>query len=221
MSITWFIFETLGTIAFAFSGAMTGLSRRMDVFGVTVLAVMTGIGGGMLRDVLAGLTPPSALRSPDGLILSIATALVVSLLYEFVPISRRSKKWITFLYAVSDTCGLAAFTVTGALTSLYAHPEEAYVMPVMLGLITAIGGGIIRDMMAQRVPLVLRTDVYALASIIGGIAVCLAWQHLSAAAASWIGFSIVLILRCAAILFHWQLYHPHPGFHRKLRLPRD
>ncbi len=221
MSITWLIFETMGTIAFAFSGALTGLSRRMDVFGVTVLAVMTGIGGGMVRDVLAGLTPPSALKSPTGLLLSIATALAVSILYEFVPISRRSKKWITLLYAVSDTCGLAAFTVTGALTSLYAHPEEAYVMPVMLGLITAIGGGIIRDMMAQRVPLVLRTDVYALASIAGGIAVCAAWQHLSGAAASWIGFVLVLALRAAALYFHWQLYHPHPGPHRKWRLPRD
>lgn len=221
MSITWLIFETMGTIAFAFSGAMTGLSRRMDVFGVTVLAVMTGIGGGMIRDVLAGITPPSALRSPTGLLLSIATALAVSLLYEFGPISRRSKQWIAMLYTISDTCGLAAFTVTGALTSLYAHPEEQYVMPVMLGLITAIGGGIIRDMMAQRVPLVLRTDVYALASIAGGLAVCAAWQLLSVTAASWIGFILVLLLRAAAIFFHWQLYHPHPGFHKKVRFPRD
>lgn len=220
MSITWLLFETAGTIAFAFSGAMTGLSRRMDVFGVTVLAVMTGIGGGMIRDVLAGLTPASALRSPDGLLLSIATALAVSIGYQFIPISAQSRKWIGLLYAVSDTFGLAAFTVTGALTSLYAHPEEAYVMPVMLGLITAVGGGIIRDMMAQRVPLVLRTDVYALASIIGGLSVCFAWQHLSPAAASWIGFSIVLLLRAAAICFHWQLYHPHPGFHKRLRTPR-
>ncbi len=94
-------------------------------------------------------------------------------------------------------------------------------MPVMLGLITAIGGGIIRDMMAQRVPLVLRTDVYALASIAGGLAVCAAWQLLSVTAASWIGFILVLLLRAAAIFFHWQLYHPHPGFHKKVRFPRD
>lgn len=215
MSITWLIFETIGTIAFAFSGAITGLSRRMDVFGITVLAVMTGIGGGMLRDVLAGLTPPSALRHPDNLALSVATALIISFIYVRIPISQRRRQWITWLYTISDTCGLAAFTVTGVLTSLYAHPDEPYVMPVMLGLITAIGGGIIRDMMAQKVPLVLHTEVYALASIVGGIAVCVSWPYVSAAAASWIGFSLVLFLRCVAIVFHWQLYHPHPSIHRK------
>lgn len=77
MTITWLIFETLGTIAFAFSGAVVGLSRRMDIFGITVLAVMTGVGGGMVRDVLCGITPPSVLRSPDGLFVSIITALII------------------------------------------------------------------------------------------------------------------------------------------------
>ena len=208
MSITWLIFEILGTVAFAFSGAITGLSRRMDIFGITVLAVITGIGGGILRDILAGLTPPSALRNPENLLLSTATAIAISFIYVRIPISKRSKHWITFLYTVSDTCGLAAFTVTGTLTSLYAYPEESYMMPVMLGLITAVGGGIIRDMLAQKVPIVLRTDVYAIASIIGSIAVCISWQYFSAAVASWIGFSLVILLRGTAILFHWQLYHP-------------
>lgn len=215
MSITWTFFEIIGTIAFAFPGALTGLSRQMDIFGVTVLAVMTGIGGGMIRDVLAGITPPTALCSPTGLILSAATALAVSVLYQFVPLSRQNRRMIALLYVISDTCGLAAFTVTGTLTSLYAHPEETYIMPMMLGMITAIGGGILRDMMAQRVPLVLKTDVYAIASLVGGFFVCFSWQHLSIAAASWAGFFIVLLLRTAAILFHWQLYHPHPGIHKK------
>lgn len=212
MSLTWIFFETIGTIAFAFSGAMTGLSKRMDIFGITVLAVMTGVGGGMIRDVLVGITPPSILRSPDGLLLSMATAWAVCLVYPFVEISRSSRKWILLFYAVSDTCGLAAFTVTGALTSLYKLPDYSYVLPVMLGLITACGGGIIRDMMAQKVPVVLKTEVYAIASVAGGFAVCLAWDYIGVGIASWIGFFLVIILRSLAIYFHWELYHPHARF---------
>lgn len=213
MSITWILFETIGTMAFAFSGAMTGLSRRMDIFGITVLAVMTGVGGGILRDVLLGITPPSALRNSHMLLLSIATAWSISLIYQFILIPRSGKRWIAALYTVSDTIGLAAFTVTGVLTSLYTFPQYFYLVPVMLGLITAIGGGMLRDMLAQKVPVVLKTDVYALASIIGGFAVCLSWRYISIPAASWIGFGIVLLLRFLAVRYHWQLYHPHPKFH--------
>lgn len=213
MSITWILFETIGTIAFAFSGAMTGLSRRMDIFGITVLAVMTGVGGGILRDVLLGITPPSALRNSHMLLLSIATAWGIALIYQFILIPRSKKRWITALYVVSDTIGLAAFTVTGVLTSLHTFPQYFYLLPIMLGLITAIGGGMLRDIMAQKVPVVLKTDVYALASIIGGLAVCLSWRYISIPAASWIGFGIVLLLRFLAVRYHWQLYHPHPKFH--------
>lgn len=84
-------FEILGTIAFAFSGAVVGLYRRMDIFGITVLAVMTGVGGGMIRDVLCGIIPPSALSHPTSLLVSIGTALFVSFLYPFFRIPKRGK----------------------------------------------------------------------------------------------------------------------------------
>lgn len=210
MSITWIFFETVGTIAFALSGAVTGLSRRMDIFGVIVLAVLTGVGGGLIRDVLLGITPPSALREPQMLLLSVATAVVLSLAWQFVSVSRTSRRWLALLYMLSDTVGLAAFTVTGVLTSLHTYPAFFFLLPTMLGLITAVGGGMLRDLMAQRVPVVLKTDVYALASIAGGLAVCYTWEYISIPAASWIGFSLVLLLRLLAVKFHWQLYHPHP-----------
>lgn len=169
MSVTWMIFEILGTIAFAFSGAIVGLYRRMDIFGITVLAVMTGVGGGMIRDVLCGIIPPSALTHPMSLLVSIGTALAVSFLYPFFRIPKRGKVIISFFYHISDTIGLSAFTVTGVLTAFYAWPSHEYVLPTMLGLITAVGGGIIRDMMARRMPVVLYMDVYAIASVAGGL----------------------------------------------------
>ena len=175
MITTWLIFEMAGTIAFAFSGAAVGLYKRMDIFGITVLSVMTAVGGGMIRDVL----------------------------------------WvITILYHLSDTIGLAAFTVTGALTAFYRYPGYNIVLPVMLGLITAVGGGIIRDMMARRMPVVLYMDVYAIASIAGGLLLCALREPLGTPLASWISFAFVLLLRFFAIHYHWQLYHPHRRFRR-------
>lgn len=108
MSVTWMIFEILGTIAFAFSGAIVGLYRRMDIFGITVLAVMTGVGGGMIRDVLCGIIPPSALTHPMSLLVSIGTALAVSLFYPFFRIPKKGRVIISFLYHLSDTIGLSA-----------------------------------------------------------------------------------------------------------------
>lgn len=210
MTLTWFIFEILGTIAFAFSGAVVGLSRRMDIFGISVLAVMTGVGGGMIRDVLCGITPPLALQNPIGLLVSIGTALVVSLLYPFWKLTANNRRFIVFTYNISDTIGLAAFTVTGALTAFYQFPDSYhYLLPTMLGMITAVGGGMIRDMMARRMPVVLYMDVYAVASAVGGLALCvLRQQSMPLTYASWTAFAIVVLLRFLAIHFKWQLYHP-------------
>lgn len=77
MSLTWTVFEILGTVAFAFSGATVGLARGMDVFGIALLSVVTAVGGGILRDVLAGIFPPFALRGPDGIVLALVTAAAV------------------------------------------------------------------------------------------------------------------------------------------------
>ena len=90
-AFTWQLFDWMGTIAFAVSGAMVGLSKKMDMFGITVLAVLVAVGGGMTRDVIAGLTPPMALQHPTDLVIAIVTAFVVSIIYETVLIdSRRS-----------------------------------------------------------------------------------------------------------------------------------
>ena len=113
---------------------------------------------------------------------------------------------------VMDCLGLAAFTVTGALTAFYQYPDSyRFLLPTMLGLITAVGGGMLRDMMARRMPVVLYMDVYAIASIVGGLVLC-CLRHFTAlelSVSSWIAFACVTLLRFCAIHFHWQLYHPH------------
>lgn len=113
-----------------------------------------------------------------------------------------------FAYRVSDTAGLAAFTVTGAMTAIDSYPGYRYVLPVLLGLITAVGGGILRDVLAQKVPVVLYQDVYAMASVVGGIVICVLYPLTGIIYASWGGFGAVLLLRICAIIFGWRLYRP-------------
>lgn len=208
MSLTWAVFEILGTVAFAFSGAAVGLARGMDVFGIALLSVVTAVGGGILRDVLAGIFPPFALRGPDGIIFALVTAAAVCIGFRYFRGSHRGRKLVLFAYRVSDTAGLAAFTVTGVITAIHSYPGYRYVLPVLLGLITAVGGGILRDVLAQKVPVVLYEDVYAMASVVGGIVICVLYPLTGIIYASWGGFGAVLLLRICAIIFGWRLYRP-------------
>lgn len=208
MSLTWFIFEILGTVAFAVSGAAVGLAKKMDIFGIAVLSVATAVGGGMIRDVMAGIVPPFALRSSMGIMLSLVTAAIISMGAKKYFHPFRRKKMMRVIYQMSDSLGLAAFAVTGALTAIESYPGYKYILPVMLSLITAVGGGILRDLLAQRVPVVLYADIYAVAAVLGGVVICVLRPVTGVETASWAGFFSVLFLRICAVRFGWNLYRP-------------
>ena len=204
MDIIWYIFDMIGTIAFAVSGALVGVARKMDIFGMAVLALATAIGVGIVRDVLLGYFPPNSLRNVVYVTVVLAVTVVVFLIYNsryrkhaMGPRSRAS-------YLLADALGLASFTVTGASAGFKLYPELP-IFIVLLGTITAVGGGIIRDMLAQRIPSVLKEDVYALPSIIGGIVYYLmvtsSWDSMAVYGA----FTVVLVIRLLAIKYNWSL----------------
>ena len=204
MDIIWYMFDMIGTIAFAVSGALVGVARKMDIFGMTVLALATAIGGGIVRDVLLGYFPPNSLRNVVYVTVVLVVTVIVFLFYTsryrkhaMGPRSRAS-------YLLADALGLASFTVTGASAGFKLYPELP-IFIVLLGTITAVGGGIIRDMLAQRIPSVLKEDVYALPSIIGGIVYYLmvtsSWDSMAVYGA----FTVVLVIRLLAIKYNWSL----------------
>ena len=204
MDIIWYIFDMIGTNAFAVSGALVGVSRKMDIFGMTVLALATAIGGGIVRDVLLGYFPPNSLRNIVYVTVVLVVTVIVFLIYNsryrkhaMGPRSRAS-------YLLADALGLASFTVTGASAGFKLYPELP-IFIVLLGTITAVGGGIIRDMLAQRIPSVLKEDVYALPSIIGGIVYYLmvtsSWDSMAVYGA----FTVVLVIRLLALKYNWSL----------------
>ncbi len=204
MDIIWYMFDMIGTIAFAVSGALVGVARKMDIFGMAVLALATAIGGGIVRDVLLGYFPPNSLRNVVYVTVVLAVTVIVFLIYNsryrkhaMGPRSRAS-------YLLADALGLASFTVTGASAGFKLYPELP-IFIVLLGTITAVGGGIIRDMLAQRIPSVLKEDVYALPSIIGGIVYYLMVASSWESAAVYGAFTVVLIIRLLAIKYNWSL----------------
>ena len=204
MDIIWYMFDMIGTIAFAVSGALVGVARKMDIFGMAVLALATAIGGGVVRDVLLGYFPPNSLRNVVYVTVVLAVTVIVFLIYNsryrkhaMGPRSRAS-------YLLADALGLASFTVTGASAGFKLYPELP-IFIVLLGTITAVGGGIIRDMLAQRIPSVLKEDVYALPSIIGGIVYYLMVTSSWESAAVYGAFTVVLIIRLLAIKYNWSL----------------
>lgn len=214
-SLTWVIFDIMGTIAFAVSGAMVAIERRMDIFGIIVLAALTAVGGGMVRDVLAGITPPMALCNVTDFMLSIIIAILASLAYSFWPFSPPNQRFMFGVYNMFDTVGLASFTITGMLTGLAKETGNPYVLPVLLGVITAVGGGILRDLMAHRMPAVLYKDVYATAALFGAVVSCALQNYLDIITMSWICFVLVIGLRFSALYFGWHLFHPRPNWRRR------
>ncbi|MBU0610693.1 MAG: trimeric intracellular cation channel family protein, partial [Armatimonadetes bacterium] len=149
--------DYLGTFAFAVSGALKGVRRGMDLFGLTVLAVVTAIGGGTIRDVMLG-QQPFWFHDSSYILLSLAAAFIVFGLYRVVTRGETLLLWF-------DAVGLGAFTVIGATKAMDAGLGA--VGTIVLATLTGIGGGIIRDLLAGDVPVVLRKEVYASACIIG------------------------------------------------------
>lgn len=198
------ILEIIGTVAFAVSGAMTGLSKKMDIFGVVILGLTTAVGGGMIRDLVLGLTPPAMFTNP----IYAAVAAVVSVIV-FLPAVRR---WLTaygrvreILMLVMDSLGLGVFTVVGIQRAYTATDHRGMFLLVFVGVVSGVGGGLLRDVMAGQTPYIFVKHVYASASIIGAILCAALWAPLGATMAMILGASVILAIRLLAAHYHWSL----------------
>lgn len=206
MSVLSYI-ELAGTIAFAISGAVVGTKKGMDVFGVCILGVTTACGGGMIRDVILG-NVPSSLVHPKNVLISIATSLIVfAIVYIFNENLSKSKFKNLYenIVMMMDSFGLGIFTVMGMNTGIENGYGENTFLLIFLGVLTGVGGGLLRDMMANTKPYILTEDIYACASIVG--AVCGLWlfRNFGVISAVIISIMIVVILRGLAIHFKWNL----------------
>ncbi|WP_277811325.1 trimeric intracellular cation channel family protein [Chromohalobacter canadensis] len=191
--------DLAGVIVFALSGVIIACRSRMDPFGMLVLAAMTGIGGGTLRDLLLGIRPVFWVTDPTYLWVIIIT--VVSSIVGFHYIHRLSR----IVLPVLDAFGLAIFTIIGAHKALALG--HGGTVAVLMGLLTGVAGGMLRDVLARRVPMVLRQEIYATASIAGATAYVTLYTHpIHPYATIALPILVILALRLSAI--YWRLSLP-------------
>ena len=196
--------ELIGTLAFAASGAMTGLKKNMDIFGVCILGLTTAVGGGVIRDLILGNTPPATFQDPIYASVAVLTSLVL-----FLPRVRRLLMWDQRLFDLSlflmDTAGLGIFTVVGIRVA-YAHvPRATLFLLVFVGVITGVGGGVLRDMMAGDTPYIFVKHVYASASLAGALLCGLLWHYAGEMGSMLLGGGAVILIRCLSAHFRWNL----------------
>ena len=189
--------DLVGTFVFALSGAMAGVRHRLDVFGLVVLSVVAGTAGGIGRDLLIGDVPPAAIHDWRYIAVSVAAGLATFWLHPFI---RRVRDALLLF----DAAGLAVFSVSGALKALAfgANPVAA----LLLGMLTGIGGGMIRDLFVLQIPTVLRSELYAVAALAGAAVVVIGdLLHVPPGPALLAGGALCFGVRVAAIRRGWEL----------------
>ncbi|WP_178989100.1 trimeric intracellular cation channel family protein [Winogradskyella schleiferi] len=197
------IIDILGTIAFAISGALVAMNKRMDPFGVLIIAFVTAVGGGTLRDVMIGVEPVSWMRNMTFVYVIIGSAVFAVVFKKRINYLRKS----LFLF---DTIGISLYTVVGIETGLVAglHP----LICIALGTMTACFGGVIRDILCNEIPVIFRKEIYATACILGGVTYFLLLQFFEDRNYLFVLVAIVVItIRLIAVRFKISL----PSLYRK------
>lgn len=187
------IFVYLGIIAAGVSGAVVGIRKELDLFGVTSLCVATSLGGGIVRDLMIGVVPPVAFIEPRYFIASLAAGLGTWVFYPYV--SRFNS-----LLMVSDAVGLGVFTAVGANAAMVHSFREPFIV-ISMALITGIGGGVLRDVFAKEIPYVFRKEVYAVASILGAASMLFTRHYMSVTFTMYICLLVTFTVRVLSVVF--------------------
>lgn len=200
------VLEIIGTIAFAVSGAMIAIEKHMDLFGVATLGVVTAVGGGVIRDLVLDVTPPLAFRQPQNVLIAITAALLV-----FLPRVRRklrnNQKLFDGVLLIMDTLGLGVFTVLGISNTMRFAEDPNLLLLIFVGMISGVGGGILRDILAGNTPFIFVKHIYACASLAGAVLCIILWKVLSQEAAVCLGMLTVVVIRLFSARYRWNLPH--------------
>lgn len=203
-----FILELIGTVAFASSGAMIAIEKKMDIFGVNVLGATTAVGGGIMRDIILGLTPPGAFSHPVYVLVAALTSTILFVIAYAKPTafeSRVKTDYYDKLMFWCDTAGLGMFTVVGIQAAVRAVGGENVFFFVFIGTLTGVGGGVLRDIMAGETPYILVKHIYACAAIAGGIVCVVGRTAFGEAYGTILGLAATVLLRFLAAHFRWNL----------------
>lgn len=201
-----FCMELAGTIAFAASGAMVGIHCGMDIFGVCVLGVVTAVGGGMTRDIMIG-NVPGALTEPVYVTAAVVTALLVFAILYYRKNALQGRFGVVYngIMLVMDSVGLGIFTVMGVMTGINEGYMENTFLLAVLGTLTGVGGGLLRDMMAGQPPYIFVKHVYACASVVGAVSCVWIYRIFGQLPAMITASLLIIVIRFLAAHYRWNL----------------
>lgn len=202
-----FVLEMIGTVAFALSGAMVAIQKRLDLLGILVLGITTAVGGGMIRDLIIGIHPPMMFVKP---VYVVVSAIFILILFLIIKVNHSSPKFLESalyetLFNLMDAIGLGVFTVVGVNSVMNNDMNHMLFLKIFLGVITGVGGGLIRDMMANETPGILRKHVYACASIVGAVCYIILYDWLRSGTAMVLSVILVVVIRVLAKHYEWNL----------------
>ena len=218
-SVIIFVLEMIGTIAFASSGAMVGIRKNMDIFGVSVLGVTTAVGGGCIRDLILGIHPPKMFQN----FAYVGMAIVTSLLIFFAMYIKRELLEGHFIENYEqvmnafDAIGLGIFTVVGIQTTLTIFDDSNTFLLIFVGVITSVGGGMLRDVLTGTVPFVFVKHIYASASLVGAILYVILRCRINDVVAMLISMITVICIRILAAKYRWNLPRIHNSIQEEKR----
>lgn len=202
-----FIFEIIGTVAFALSGVTVAMQKRMDLLGVIILGLCPAIGGGIIRDLVLGIHPPKAFQDPI-----YATVGVIAILIYCTPwVLRYFEEHHDFyenLLLVTDSIGLGIFTAVGVAAAYNISEDYSMFLYIFVGVVTGVGGGVLRDTIASVPPYIFVKHFYATASIIGAVCCVIVWEVTDESSAIMTCTIIVTALRLIAAKYRWKLPKP-------------
>ena len=201
------IMEWIGTISFATSGSLVAIRHNLDLFGVVTVGTITAVGGGIMRDVIIGNVPPKIFSNTLIVIVAVVTSLVVFLIaYLYRKKFNQLSESIDTVNIFFDALGLAAFSITGVEVACMAALKENIILVIIMGVITGVGGGVLRDVLVNEKPYILTKHIYAVVSVLG----CCIYYLLSVH----FGFTVfatlfvlvfTLMMRLLAAKLRWKL----------------
>ncbi len=205
--VAFLLIDRLGTAAFAMSGAMVACKKKADLFGIVFLAIITALGGGMMRDVLLGHCPPALFTNWPDLTISVITALLVFFFFRYRwDLYEKEAEKVNFINSLVDSAGLGMFAVAGCQVAIADGYGMSWFLVLCMGMITACGGGLLRDIILVEIPFILTKYIYAIAAIAGSVVYCFIHYGLEQEnLAVLCGTLTTFVLRVLARTYTWNL----------------
>ncbi|MBQ0067427.1 MAG: TRIC cation channel family protein [Phascolarctobacterium sp.] len=197
--------DIIGTIAFALSGTLAALNKNMHITGIVILSWVAGVGGSILRDLILGVTPPMAFVNPIYSFISIGVGVIIFLFIKIDVQLKYDKQTALCILDLADAVGLSVFLITGIIVAKNIYGQNTFLC-LVAGVLTAVGGGFLRDLCICQIPQVFIRSFYISSVIVGGLAYIATWNICKEWQCMLLGAAITFILRMLDIYFHWQVF---------------